>query len=61
MNAHFVHQQPTLPQKTDSREGLTWCKMGHACACGIMDIYYKQPPFAPVLGLFSAKNSAIWC
>ena len=61
MNALFVHQLPTLPQKIDSRGGLTWCKMGHACACGIMNIYYKQPPFAPVLELFSAKNSAIWC
>ena len=55
MSALFVHQLPTSPQKIDSRGGLTWCKMGHACACGIMNIYYKQPPFAPVLGLFSAK------
>ena len=61
MSALFVHQPPTLSQKIDSRGGLTWCKMGPACACGIMNIYYKQPPFAPVLGLFSAKYSAIWC
>ena len=61
MSALFVHQPPTLPQKIDSRGGLAWCKMGPACACGIMNIYYKQPPFAPVLGLVSAKYSAIWC
>ena len=26
-----------------------------------MNIYFNQPPFAPVLGLFVAKYSAIWC
>ena len=26
-----------------------------------MNIYYKEPPFAPILGLFGAKCSAIWC
>ena len=61
MSALFLHQPPTLPKKIDSREGSFWRKKGSACACGIMNIYYKQPPFAPVLGLFAAKYSAIWC
>jgi len=26
-----------------------------------MNIYYRQQPFAPIWGLFAAKNSAIWC
>ena len=26
-----------------------------------MNIYFNQPPFAPVFGLFAAKYSAIWC
>ena len=26
-----------------------------------MNIYFKQPPFAPILGLFAAKYNAFWC
>jgi len=26
-----------------------------------MNIYFKRSAFAPLLGLFVAKNSAIWC
>ena len=58
MSALFIHQLLTLPQIIDSREGLFGCKMGLACACGKMNFYLKEPPFAPVLGLFAAKYSA---
>ena len=56
-----IHQLPTLPQKIDSREGLSWCKMGWVCECGKMNFYLIKPSFAPVMGLFAAKCSAIWC
>ena len=55
MSALFIHQLLTLPQKSNSREGLFGCKMGLACACGKMNFYLKEPPFAPVFGLFAAK------
>ena len=58
MSAFFVHQPLTLPQKIDSREGLFWCKKGVVCACGKMNIYFKEPPFAPDFGLFAAKWTA---
>ena len=61
MSVIFIHQPPTLPQKIDSREGLFWCKKGLACECSEMNIYLKRPPFAPHLGLFAAKCTAIWC
>ena len=57
----FIDQLLTLPQKIDSREGLSWCKMGWVCECGKMNFYLKKPPFAPVIGLFTAKCSAFWC
>ena len=56
-----VHQSPTLPQKTDSREGLFWCKKGWHATVGKMYFYLRRPPFAPLSGLFSAKFSAFWC
>jgi len=28
---------------------------------GKMNIYLKQPPFAPVWGPFATKCSAFWC
>jgi len=59
MSALFVHQSLTLPQKIDSREGWSRCKRGLACAYDKMNIYFKEPPFAPVLRLFAAKWSAI--
>ena len=61
MSALSVHQSRTLPQKIDSREGLFWCKKGVVCECGKMNFYLKEPSFAPVLGLFAAKCSAICC
>ena len=57
----FIHRLPTLPQKNDSREGLFWCKKGLVCECRKMNFYLKKPSFAPVIGLFTAKCSAIWC
>ena len=56
-----IHQLPTLPQKIDSHEGLSWCKKGLVCECGKMNFYLIKPSFAPVMGLFAAKCSAIWC
>jgi len=50
-----------LSQKFDSREGLFRCKKGLHVNVGKMNIYLKQPPFTPVLGLFTAKCSAFWC
>ena len=61
MSTLSVHQSRTLPQKIDSREGLFWCKKGVVCECGKMNFYLKEPSFAPVLGLFAAKCSAICC
>ena len=55
MSALFVHQPLTLPQKIDSREGWFRCKKGLTCAYGKVNIYFKEPPFAPVLRLFAAK------
>jgi len=60
MSALFAHQSPTLPQKIDSREGLFWCKKELVCRCNKMNIYLNKPLFAPILGLFAAKCSAIW-
>ena len=60
-SAIFIHQPLTLPQKIDSREGLFWCKKELACECSKMNIYFKKPPFAPHLGLFAAKCTAICC
>ena len=59
ISGHFIHQMPNLPQKIDSREGLSWCKKGVVCVCGKMNFYLIKPPFAPVMGLFAAKCSAI--
>ena len=61
ISGHFIHRLPALPQKIDSREGLSWCKKGVACVCGKMNFYLIKPSFAPVMGLFAAKCSAIWC
>jgi len=61
MNALSVHQSLTLPQKNDSREGWFRCKRGVVVNAGKMNIYYKELPFAPILRLFGAKCSAIWC
>ena len=58
MSALFLNQPLTPSQKIDSREGLFWCKIGVACACGKMNFYLKSQPFAPVSGLFAAKFSA---
>ena len=60
-SAIFIHQPPTLSQKFDSREGLFRCKKGLHVNVGKMNIYLKQPPFALVLGLFTAKCGAFWC
>ena len=60
MSALSVHQSLTLSQKIDSREGWFRCKRGVVVNAGKMNIYYKEPPFAPILGLFGAKCSA-WC
>ena len=60
MSALFAHQSPTLPQIIDSREGLFRCKKGLVCGCNKMNIYLNKPLFAPILGLFAAKCSAIW-
>ena len=57
----FVHQSLTLPQKTDSREGLFWCKKGWHATVGKMYFYLRRPPFAPLSGLFAVKFSAFWC
>ena len=61
MSALFVRQLPTLPQKIDSREGLSRCKGGVVLGCGRMNIYYNKPSFAPTFGPFFAKCGAIWC
>ena len=61
MSALFVHQPPTQPQKIDSRAGLFWCKKGLFREYDKMNIYFKEPPFALIFGLFGAKCSAIWC
>ena len=61
MSALFVRQPLTLPQKTDSREGLFWWKKGLASECGKMNFYLKSPPFAPTFGQFAAKCGAICC
>jgi|GEM_PF-179783 len=60
MSALFAHQSLILPQKIDSREGLFRCKKGVVCGCNKMNIYLNKPRFAPILGLFAAKCSAIW-
>ena len=57
----FIHQQPTLPQKIDSREGLFWCKKGLVVHAGKMNFYLNQPPLTPVFRPFSAKRSVFWC
>ena len=61
MSALSVHQSLALPQKIDSRRGLSWCKKGLDYECGKMNIYFKEPPFAPDFGLFAAKCSAFCC
>ncbi len=61
MTALFVHHSRTLPQIIDSREGYFWCKKGVVCECSKMYFYLKEPPFAPVFGLFAAKCRAFWC
>ena len=61
ISALFVHQSLTLPQKTDSREGLFWCKKGWHANVGKMYFYLRRPPFAPLSGLFAAKFSGFWC
>ena len=61
MSALSVHQPLTLPQKIDSREGWFWCKKGLVVNAGKMNIYFKEQPFVPILGLFDANCSAIWC
>ena len=53
-----VNQSPTLSQKIDSREGSFWYKKGSACECGKMNLYSKEPPFAPTFGLFAVKYPA---
>ena len=58
MSTLSVHQSLTLPQKIDSREGWFRCKRGVDVNAGKMNFYLKEPPFAPVLGLFAAKYSA---
>ena len=60
-SALFIHRLPTLPQKIDSREGLSWCKKGVVCVCGKMNFYLIKPSFAPVMGTFPAKSTAFWC
>ena len=60
ITALSVHQPPTLPQIIDSREGLFRCKMGLVVHADKMNIYFIKPRFAPYLGLFAAKSSAIW-
>ena len=57
----FIDQLLTLPQKIDSCEGLFWCKKGLVYECGKMNFYLIKPSFVPVMGLFAAKCSAIWC
>jgi hypothetical protein len=59
VSAIFAHQVPTLPQKTDSRGGSFRCEKGLECEYGKMNIYFKAPPFAPGIGLFAAKLTAI--
>ena len=59
MSALSINQSPTLSQKIDSRAGLFWCKMGLVVNAGKMNIYFKEPPFVPVLGLFAAEFGAI--
>ena len=61
MSALFVHQSTTRPQKIDSRAGSFWCKKGLVREYDKMNIYFKEPPFALIFGLFGAKCSAIWC
>ena len=61
LGAISVHQPPTLPQKIDSREGWFWCKRGVVCECCKMNIYFKEPPFAPIFWPFVAKRSVFWC
>ena len=59
MSAVFAHQSLTLPQIIDSRGGLFGYKMGLVVNAGKMNFYSRKPPFAPVLGLFAAKCTAI--
>jgi len=61
MAAKIMANRSPCRKKIDSRDGLFCCKKGLACGYGKMNIYLKQPPFAPVLGLFAAKWSAFWC
>ena len=55
----FIHQLLCLPQKNDSREGLFRCKMELVVHADKMNFYLKETAFAPVIGLFAAKCSAI--
>ena len=59
MSTLSVHQSSTLLQIIDSRAGLFWCKKGLVVNADKMNIYLKQPPFAPTFGLFATKCSAI--
>ena len=61
LSALFVHPSSTLLQIIDSREGWFWCKKGWVVNASKMNIYFKDPPFAPYFGQFTAKFSAFWC
>jgi len=61
MSAVFGHQLPTLPQKSNSREGLFGCKKGAVVDADKMNTHCIKPQFAADFGLFSAKCSAFWC
>ena len=58
MSALFVHQRPLCRKKSILAEVCFDAKIGLACACCKMNIYLKEPPFVPHLGLFAAKWSA---
>jgi len=61
MSALFVHQRPLCRKKSILAEVCFDAKIGLACACCKMNIYLKEPPFVPHLGLFAAKCRVKWC
>ena len=61
MSALAVHQSLTMPQKTILAKVRFDAKRGSLWNVGKMNIYFYKSPFAPLVGLFSAKCEPFWC